>query len=150
MYVMMYVMEYITITEFRKNTKVILDAAENGPVMLRRGDELYELKKFGNVLHTNTVSSNVRPDIAPINIGAPDFGEAAIENMKPEKPQLRTPRDVLKEIDSYKAELKERLEYCQDPDAKAEIEKEGKDTLDALWAEWNQLKESGPFSESKL
>lgn len=96
MYVMMYVMEYITITEFRKNTKVILDAAENGPVMLRRGDELYELKKFGNVLHTNTVSSNVRPNIAPINIGAPDFGEAAMAEATPHsqvKEKLSAPKD---------------------------------------------------------
>jgi hypothetical protein len=54
-------MEYISITEFRKNTKVILDAVVKHPVVLRRGDELYQLSHAGNLLSPKDVSSNVRP-----------------------------------------------------------------------------------------
>lgn len=40
---------YITISEFRKNTKVILDAAKTESQILRRGDDLYDLVYRGNI-----------------------------------------------------------------------------------------------------
>lgn len=55
--------------------------------------------------------------------------------------QTRTTALVYQEITRYKAELAERLEYCQDYDERTKIEQEGKDTLDALWVEYNELKE---------
>lgn len=39
----------VQISEFRKNTKVILDAAVNDPVYLRRGDDIFSLSLVGKI-----------------------------------------------------------------------------------------------------
>ena len=42
-------MDPITVSEFRRSTKVILDAARHEPVYLRRNDEVFQLSFHGEV-----------------------------------------------------------------------------------------------------
>jgi hypothetical protein len=70
----MYIMnkdDIITVSEFRKNTKVILDATRNKPLILRRGDELFEISWKGSIwqvpLKTNVVSQEKKIGLAEPN-----------------------------------------------------------------------------------
>lgn len=145
----MYNMEYISITEFRKNTKVILDDAEYAPVIIRRGDELYRLEKAGNVL-----TSGLNILAAPHKGLAAQFAELAprsepvkespVTDEFPTIPDIRerTWQTVLNEINPLKKKieaLRAEGEFNQDPDFWDVIRlKEAQ--LQALWNEYHLLK----------
>lgn len=55
----------ISVTDFRKSTKVILDAAKNNRILLRRGDELYELRHIGSIFEADTLTGGT-PDVSDL------------------------------------------------------------------------------------
>ena len=57
------------------------------------------------------------------------------------EPTARTKDAILKDIWKREAQLKDDLEYCQDNETRRKLEEAAKHDLDALWAEYNYLKE---------
>jgi hypothetical protein len=54
--------------------------------------------------------------------------------------QGRTIVQILTDINKRKQTLTQDLNYCQDADTKLQIEADGKEDLDALWAEYKEAK----------
>lgn len=153
-------MEYISITEFRKNTKVILDGAEYAPVIIRRGDELYRLEKAGNVLTSglNILAAPASPmdkvmdkayegladKFAELAPRSEPVKESPVTDEFPTIPDIRerTWQTVLNEINPLKKKieaLRAEGEFNQDPDFWDVIRlKEAQ--LQALWNEYHLLK----------
>lgn len=127
-------MDSVSVAEFRKNMKAMLDSALNDPVFIRRGDDIYQLSHYGEVgvvAKGTGVGAFISKDGGPwvkdtpkkIAGAAPgrqklvnDLANAKYDAMKwglstnshDEAIRLvsaRTPADVLKEIDTLKATL---------------------------------------------
>lgn len=150
-------MDPVSVSEFRKSTKVILDSARYDPVYLRRGDEVFEISFKGSILgfsEASTFKGDPRITLPPQKLGTLEFqstpkgpnpfysekiGLAAPTEEVVEKPRLNTGPAIMAEMDRVRAEAKEKLEYCQDPVQVQEINIETKATIDNLWTLYRKV-----------
>lgn len=113
-------MKYYTVAEFRKNMKEALDRVV-------KGEEIY-IERLGQEFKVVDALGLV-PSEEPLKEEPPKGPTEAL-----------SVGDALDEIKSQEKARDEELEHCQDPDTRRRIEKDYQETIDALWAQYHELK----------
>lgn len=153
----------IPITKFRRNTKVLLDGTKVAPIILRRGDELYDLSYRGSVFQdapvvlegkeiwkSRATQDEIREKIAnePSAVGVSDlFNTGATEEVTVGNPPqvmnvltpVRDKGDIMADIREAEAGRDEELRYCQDVEESKKITDKWNKDITALWQEYKEL-----------
>ena len=134
--------DYVTISEFRKNTKVILDGAKGDAITLRRGDDLFEMKYVGNIVtdlfdkikQANKKTKPVEEEAYKHRYNVTPAENTVTVNLIPK----RTKHTILDEINALEARQKEELEFCQDAGAAKDVSHRYKQEIGGLWTEYRE------------
>jgi len=118
----------ISITEFRKNTKVILDSALHDPVYLRRGDEVFKLSLEGKIGFISEKNNSIAaqplvkasvPVTPKIREGFSEVHPFAKVTDNPdtfnELYPVATSSPVRPDFDDFRAEESDRVELAKEP-----------------------------------
>lgn len=140
----------ISVSEFRRNTKLILDATLVEPVFIRRKDDIFKLSYAGEVgFEVMSQSLKETPGETPEVANPKITGDNSLKLTSyaidtgvddvPEAPK-RTISSILDEINVLGAELDDTDLTNQDPDYWDDINKK-KVHVQELWTERHKLKE---------
>ena len=156
-------MRFETVGEFRVGLKDAFDTIDNGgEVIIIRGRTRYQLTsarlatksplKIESTIPTQQIDlqpvtyagKTVHTEVGFDQYGLPTYKDVPMETYTIDEGisaiQGRTIVQILTDINKRKQTLTQDLNYCQDADTKLQIEADGKEDLDALWAEYKEAK----------